>query len=176
MCFEAVSGLKVTFHKSQVLGVRVDEPNISDFAGILGCMVGSFLATYLGLPLCRGNSPKSVWNTVVERIEKKLSTWKANYLSIGGRVTQILSALSNLPIYFLSLFKCPATIADCIERLQREFLWHGKDMSKKYHLVKWDNVCRSKNEGGLGIRPIRQMNCALLGKWLWRIGEDNDSS
>lgn len=28
-------------------------------------------------------------------------------------------------------------------------------------------MCTSKLEGGLGIRSLRHMNQALLGKWLW---------
>ena len=154
MCYEAILGLKMSFHKSQLLGVRVDESTISRLASILGCAVGSFPATYIGLPLCMGNSPKSIWDKVLERIENKLSTWKENYLSLGGRVTLILSALSNIPIYFLSLFKCPASVADRIERLQRDFLWHGKGKLKKYHLVKWDSVCRPKNEWGIGLKDL----------------------
>ena len=38
----------------------------------------------------------------------------------------------------------------------------------------WDTICKPKKEGGLGIRPLKQMNLALLGKWLWRIGEGLD--
>nr|KYP75536.1 hypothetical protein KK1_008275 [Cajanus cajan] len=30
--------------------------------------------------------------------------------------------------------------------------------------VKWEIVCKSKVEGGLGIKDVR----ALLGKWVWR--------
>lgn len=29
-----------------------------------------------------------------------------------------------------------------------------------------------KSKGGLGIRRLKQMNQALLGKWLWRFGEE----
>lgn len=36
-------------------------------------------------------------------------------------------------------------------------------------------VCTPKTAGGLGIRPMRLMNNALLGKWLWRIENDTDS-
>ena len=48
------------------------------FAKILGCKVGSFPVTYLGLPLCKGQANKEVWNPLVERVERKLSTWKAS--------------------------------------------------------------------------------------------------
>ena len=116
-----------------------------------------------------GRVTKSLWNPVGERVETKFSTWKANYLSIGGRVTLIKSVLSNLPVYYFSMFRCPTTIIKRLERLQREFLWHGASPHKKLHLVNWESICKSKEEGGLGVRPIKKMNQALLGKWLWRI-------
>jgi hypothetical protein len=33
------------------------------------------------------------------------------------------SCLSNLPTYIMSLFPPPAGVANCIEKLQRDFLW-----------------------------------------------------
>lgn len=164
LCFEAISGLKINFFKSELLGIRVENPSLVRFAEILGCKVGSFPVSYLGLPLCPGHINKSVKNLVViERIENKLSSWKASYLSLRGRVTLIKSSLSNLPIYFLSVFKCPASVASRKEKLQREFLWQGENPEKKFHLVDWASICLPKTDGGLGIRPIKVMNQALLG-------------
>ena len=102
--------------------------------------------------------------------ERKLSTWNANYLSIGGRVTLIKSILLNLPVYYFSIFRCSISIIKRLEKLQREFLWHGTRSQKKLHFVDWDSICKLK-EGGLGIRLLKKMNQALLGKWLWRIGD-----
>ena len=45
----------------------------------------------------------------------------------------------------------------------------------KFHLEKWSQVCKPKKERGLGIRPLKEMNLALLGKWPWRIGDDDHS-
>ena len=42
---------------------------------------------------------------------------------------------------------------------------------KKYHLVRWETVCSPISQGGLGVRLIEKVNKALLGKWLWRVGE-----
>jgi hypothetical protein len=86
------------------------------------------------------------------------------YLSKGNRVTLIKSTLSNLPTYFLSLFPIPASVANRIEKLQRDFLWGGIGDEFKYHLVSWDKVCSSISKGGLGIHNLRMFNCALLSK------------
>ena len=37
-------------------------------------------------------------------------------------------------------------------------------------MVQWEEVCKPLAHGGLGIRSIEKVNKALLGKWLWRVG------
>eukprot|EP00268_Persea_americana_P003866 TRINITY_DN11181_c2_g1_i1.p1 TRINITY_DN11181_c2_g1~~TRINITY_DN11181_c2_g1_i1.p1 ORF type:complete len:133 (-),score=22.23 TRINITY_DN11181_c2_g1_i1:799-1197(-) len=59
-------------------------------------------------------------------------------------------------------------------KLQQDFLWNGRSMENKFHLVDWKSVCKSKLEGGLGFRPETLMNQALLGKWLWRLGNETE--
>lgn len=46
---------------------------------------------------------------------------------------------------------------------------------KKYHLVRWNVVFQPIQHGGLGIHSIAEVNCALLEKWLWRLGEDGNA-
>jgi len=43
----------------------------------------------------------------------------------------------------------------------------GKE-KKPISWVNWKNVCKSKQEGGLGIIDIRDFNYALSAKWKWR--------
>jgi hypothetical protein len=42
---------------------------------------------------------------IEEHIEKKLSSWKGKYLSVGGRLVLTNSVLSSLPLFMLSLFE-----------------------------------------------------------------------
>lgn len=170
LCFEAVSGLKVNLGKSELIPVgRVD--NLEILANIFCCKISKLPITYLGLPLgARFKDPK-VWDLVIAlRWKEDLVGGKKGYLSKGGKVTLIQSVLSIIPIYFMSIHKIPLSVANRIEKLQRDFLWNGMGGEHKYHLVDWKSICLPKSLGGLGIRSISRTNQALMGKWLWRFG------
>jgi hypothetical protein len=97
------------------------------------------------------------------------------YLSKGGQVTLIKSTLSSLPTYYLSLFPIPKSVAFRIDKIQRDFLWGEMGEGKKFYLVNWNQVCQPLSSGGLGFQNLRVFNRALLGKWLWRYGNEADA-
>ncbi len=114
--------------------------------------------TYLGLPLGAKFNSTSIWNPILEKIEKRLAGWKRIYLSKGGKLTLLKSTLSNLPTYFLSLFHLPTGVASQLEKLQRDFLWSEMGESHKVHLVNWAKICEPLHCGGLGVKNLRRFN------------------
>ncbi|RVX23652.1 Transposon TX1 uncharacterized 149 kDa protein [Vitis vinifera] len=143
--FEAASGLRINLAKSEIIPVG-DVEDILELAA----------------------EATSMWDGVEERIRRRLALWKRQYISKGGRITLIKSTLASLPIYQLSIFRMPKSVAKRVEKTQRDFLWGGGNLEGKVHLVKWDAVCTEKHKGGLGLRRIATLNRALLGKWIWR--------
>ncbi|XP_065628619.1 uncharacterized protein LOC136067152 [Quercus suber] len=172
--FEELLGLKINLDKSELVLVG-DVSNMHELVEILGCRESTLLPKYLGLPLGASFKDKTVWNPILEKMERRLVGWKRLYLSKVGKVTLIKSTLSSLPTYFLSLFPIPIKVAKRIEDLQRDFLWNGIGGERKIHLVSWSKVCRPVKNGGLGIQCLRRFNSALLAKWLWRYGAKNDA-
>ncbi|GJX06075.1 RNA-directed DNA polymerase, eukaryota, reverse transcriptase zinc-binding domain protein, partial [Tanacetum coccineum] len=85
--FYLASGLKINIHKSNIYGIGVNEQEVSNMASNAGCIASNILFNYLGLPI--GSNMKSIasWKMLVDRFHLRISTWKANLLSIGGRLT-----------------------------------------------------------------------------------------
>uniref|UniRef100_A0A2N9HY77 Reverse transcriptase zinc-binding domain-containing protein n=1 Tax=Fagus sylvatica TaxID=28930 RepID=A0A2N9HY77_FAGSY len=108
--FEAVSGLKINLSKSEIVPVG-DVPHIVELRQILGCKQSVLPLQYLGLPLGSTFKEQTIWTPVLERVEKRLASWKRLYLSKGARV------------------------ANRLEKLQRDFLWNGMEEKPKFHLV-----------------------------------------
>ncbi|KAE8661136.1 putative undecaprenyl diphosphate synthase [Hibiscus syriacus] len=105
--FKVMSGLQLNLKKNKLIGINISQEDVQDWAESIGCAVGCFPSSYLGLPLGANRNSSAIWDPV-------------------GNVTN------------------------------------------KIHWVNWNNVCNSKNEGGLGVRNLNSMNRALLGKWSWR--------
>ena len=84
----------------------------------------------------------------------------------------VKSVLDSLPVYWMGRHLIPASICASLEKIRRNFLWgHVEDkdgVQRKMHLTNWNKVCSPKNQGGLGLVPVRTKNFALLGKWSYR--------
>jgi hypothetical protein len=72
-------------------------------------------------------------------------------LSLGGRLVLLNSVISTIPLYYITLFKIPCWVLIKIDHIRKRFLWAGSDItSRKYHLVRWEVICRLKEFGGWG--------------------------
>ena len=74
--------------------------NVYALAEILGCRIRSLPMTYLGMPLGASHKSPSIWNPILENIERKLTGWKKLYLLKGDKLNLLKSTFSSLPTYF----------------------------------------------------------------------------
>ncbi len=105
--FEWAPGLKINRNKTELFYTGAQADMGERLAVVLGCKLGSLPIRYLGLPLTIGQLRKEDWWTVVEKIEKRIEGWQAKLLSQGGRLILVNSVLSNILLYYLSVFKAP---------------------------------------------------------------------
>jgi hypothetical protein len=116
-----MSGLKVNFNKSMLIGVNIPGSWLCDAASVLCCRVGKIPFLYLGLPIGGDLRRFVFWEPVVARLKNRLSGWKSRFLSFGGRLVLLKSVLTSLPVYALSFFKAPAGIISSIESIFIKF-------------------------------------------------------
>ncbi|PNX58080.1 ribonuclease H, partial [Trifolium pratense] len=106
--FETMSGLKVNFNKSMLVGVNIPESWLCEASSALCCKVEKIPFIYLGLPIGGDSRRLGFWKPVMDRLKNRLSGWKSRFLSFGGRLVLIKSVLTSLPVYALSFFKAPS--------------------------------------------------------------------
>nr|XP_025638133.1 uncharacterized protein LOC112733407 [Arachis hypogaea] len=171
-CFELMSGLSINFEKSSLIPINCDEEWVRRMCNVLGCKQDSLPVRYLGISL--GANPRLVktWKSVIDKVEEKLSLWKAKVLNKAGKLVLIKSVLNSLPVYYLSLYKMPKAVAEKLISLQRRFLWSREDGRYGMALVKWEVVQAPKRLGGLGVGDAVIRNTTLMFKWWWRFSKE----
>lgn len=108
------------------------------------------------------------WEPVIQKIEIKLSSWKADSLSIGGRLTLVNAVLGSLPLYHLSIFRAPLSVVRKIEVLRNKFFWGSTGEQKKIVWARIEKLFATPKRGGLAVASLRAKNLGLLEKWKWR--------
>ncbi|XP_057786229.1 uncharacterized protein LOC131003700 [Salvia miltiorrhiza] len=110
--FQLLSGLAVNFKKCCLFGVGVEEDKIEMMAAILGCDVGSLPFNYLGIKVGSKGKKVADWKYLVEKVRKKIDSWKNGKFSLAGRVTLVKAVLQSIPIYQLSFTCLPKSIVE----------------------------------------------------------------
>ena len=78
-----MTSLGVNMGKSELVPVGT-VLHLHHLADILCCCTGALPLLYLGLPLGASFKASSIWNPILEKIERRLAGWKKIYLSKGG--------------------------------------------------------------------------------------------
>ncbi|KAK4385402.1 putative ribonuclease H protein [Sesamum angolense] len=142
---------------------------------ILGFQEGSLPVKYLGVPLISSRLTIADCKPLINKLDTRIAGWSHLNLTFAGRAQLIKSVLSTLHSYWASVFILPKGIINVIEAKMRKFLWQGST-GRGYAKVAWDQLCRPKEEGGLGFHNILVINKALMLKHLWKIVQNDRHS
>ncbi|CAH9085655.1 unnamed protein product [Cuscuta epithymum] len=171
--FSFRSGLEINKDKSRVyLSPNIDGGTRSSLQNLSGIKPTTYLGKYLGAPIIHGRKSKDKCAFILGRVKQRLASWKEKVLNLAGRKTLVQSVTTAIPQYVMQSSLILMSICDSIDKINRNFLWGHKGDRSKIHLVNWDEVCKPKEEGGLGIRKAWYNNLALISKLGWDIMMD----
>lgn len=166
-----LSRQKISGKKSSVFfSPNVDQSMRNDLCDVLGFKSTPSLRKYLGFPI-KHKGAQQDFKFILDCIQSKLAGWKANLLSLAGRIILTKSVTSIIPNYMMQCVALPPKI----DKLNRNFIWGSSENKKKIHLIGCNKITKAKEEGGLGIQAAKPKNTAILAKLNWRFHSEKSS-
>ncbi|CAL8098739.1 unnamed protein product [Prunus armeniaca] len=143
--FCQASGQSVNFDKSAIFYSPNTNMGLArEISGICGSPLTNNLGRYLGMPMLDSRVMKGTFMGIVDKMHKRLASWKSNLLSFAGQTTLIQAVMSAMHVYAMQTAKLPMSTYE-----------------------------EPKNKGGLGLKSSANLDQALLAKIGWRI-HNND--
>ncbi|XP_057419026.1 uncharacterized protein LOC130713258 [Lotus japonicus] len=166
--FCSASGMKVSIAKTRMMiSSNVGTHVASQLSHVAGVALTSDLGRYLGVPLVHKRVTATNYQYILDRTQRRLSSWRTHVLNFAGRVTLTKSVIAALPTYCMQTDLLPKVVCNKLEKIQRDFIWGSAEGNRSSHPVAWSKLCRPKQEGGLGLRHMHDFNRSLVMKMGW---------
>lgn len=172
--FGRMSGMKISVEKSMLFVGGISDVVRCEIQDRFPSMIGNFPMRYLGLPLLTKRMSKLDYAPLIESIRSRITSWTSRFLSFAGRVQLITSVLASIMNFWSSAFRLPKACIKEIDSLCSAFLWSGPELNCRKAKVAWKDVCKPKEEGGLGIRSLQETNLVCCLKLIWRLVSTNN--
>jgi hypothetical protein len=172
-CFEQMSGMRINFHKCDMVPINLEQDEAQTFAQTLS-RLGSFPMKYLGAPLHYKKLRREDLQPVVDKVIKKAGGWRGKLLSYKAKIILIKSCLASIPTYLLSLIKFPKWAIKMINSQIAHCFWDDYEGHHKYHLANFGMLSQKIEFAGARIPNLADMNLCLLASWVKRYHLDTD--
>ncbi|VFQ84277.1 unnamed protein product [Cuscuta campestris] len=172
--FKSVTGLEVNYSKSQMVLGGVNDHEGEELLKEAKMSRGKLPFKYLGGPITASRISERDCEALVQKLTTQITVWATKHLSYAGRCRLINSVLMGIISFWCRLFIIPTMVMKKIHSICRNFLWSSKADNGKVPSVAWEDVCKPKKEGGLGIKNLVNWNKACGQGLLWDIAQKKD--
>ena len=131
----------------------------------------AYAKQYLGIPFFVGTNKAELWNNLIEKCQKNMEGWRGKWLSLARQILMLQTVISAMLVFAMMCLDIPKKVVCILEQKMRNFSWNGSNEGDKIPLLAWENIYRSKDEGGVGIRNWQLMNKAMGEKLIWAMHE-----
>lgn len=164
--FSRLSGLAPNNAKSSCFFGNVNDESRTAILSTIGFHWGALSICYPGLPLIRRLKTNDC-SPLLDRFASLIENW-----AFGGRLQLIKIVLG----YWCMFLFLPKSILKKLNAIMFKYLRGGfyKPNGKCQYKVKWEDCCKPKNEGVLGLRNIFEWNFSSLLFQLWCLSQHTD--
>lgn len=167
--FEKISGLNISLEKSTLFLDGVKEVDSVAILDQFPFDKGTLPVMYLGLPLLTKRMTVHDYNPLIARIRTRIASWTARHLTFAGRLQLIGSVLYSITNFWMSAYRLSNQCIQEINSICVAFLWPGLVLSTQKAKVAWADVCKPKDEGGLGLKNLLEANRVSCLKLIWHL-------
>ncbi|XP_026399537.1 uncharacterized protein LOC113295410 [Papaver somniferum] len=167
------SGKTTNMQKSAVyFNKGVQRHRRIEVATLLGVKQMEYTDKYLGHHLLKPNHLNSSFDSLEDKFVTKTAGWKRIHLPDACRTMLIKTELGLIPPFNMATSLLPRKTLAHLIRIVRNFWWgHDKEV-QKMHFIRWNQFELEKEQGGLGIRPLKNLNNAMIAKLVWKFLDD----
>ncbi|PKU62408.1 Putative ribonuclease H protein [Dendrobium catenatum] len=164
--FAAASGLHINFDKCSVMFTK-NQRNRDSLCQALSIFNITSKISYLGIPISFNRLKVEDFLPLMDNLHKNFTGWKENLLSFAGHLQYLKFTIQNTIAYWIRGLILPKIVYKFFKKTCSRFLLFGDiDCSRKLHMVSWENVCKPKVKGGLGIPSLCALqfafNCSVI--------------
>ncbi|KAL9659174.1 hypothetical protein QQ045_018650 [Rhodiola kirilowii] len=141
----------------------------------LGTAICPLSVRYLGISLNSKGLLAADCRTIIKKITNRIKAWSNRFLSRAERRVLVQSFLQSMVFYWARVCILPKKIIQTVDSICARFLWKSGSQGRSCNLVCWEDVCKEKFEGGLGIKNLNVMNEAMVMNQLWAMSKEEDS-
>ncbi|XP_020673031.1 uncharacterized protein LOC110092712 [Dendrobium catenatum] len=169
------TGQRINVNKSHIIfGHGVSNPRRNKIAKVFGFKVVKEM-NYLGIKISLNRLKADDLQDLLTSVMDRLNAWGKKFLSMGGKITLITSSLFSMPNFLVTHSLIPKRVLVTLEKLCRDFIWHKPDGSHSIHYVAWDDLCKTRSMGGLGLQSPVMKAGSLRSNLAWNFLQKPDT-
>ncbi|BAB09269.1 unnamed protein product [Arabidopsis thaliana] len=165
--FKELSGLDVNQAKLELFFGSYSDIQVVVLSDLQGTKLGIFPTRYLGLPLNQARICYTTLQPFIEKITNKLHAWTVGFLSFAGNIKLISSVIYGMVNFWRAVFNLSKRLYAKVDSLCATFLWKNKITNAVGAIIAWQDVCKPKEEDGLGIRLLEDFAIVFQLKQIW---------
>lgn len=174
--FTSVSNLAINESKTEGMWLGTEKNRTEN--------IGTFRAKkelkILGIIFSNNRSASLIeenWTKRIDNIETIIYNWSKRNLDIAGKLCIVKSLLIAQLVYPMQALIAPEKTINRINSTLFRFLWKRKySNNKAFEKIKRTVMCSNKEEGGLTMINMRDMQTSFLLSWVSRLSEQRNET